>query len=461
MPLARSLTIICAIASLNAVAFIQYQRPDWNTYWTDQGGYRQLGHILATTGKFTRNPDLQPFVPETIRTPGYPALVAVAYRAFGEDQLSVAGVQTGLFVLTCVLVFAIGSRLATPSVGLSAAALTALFPPIPYYGALIMTDVFATFLMTLAIWLMLRALTRERTRDFVLSGVVLGVTALTRPSFVLFPIAAVLALTVGLKFKWRRLLPWGWMLAAVAIVIAPWLLYNLVYVHRLAMSPAGGVGRGTWEASWQGVWPGRVQAALTKIGEAGKPPDETDAEIRAVAIDSGLPAEPMLRYIDQWRTIRKIWDIPAGLRERAAARIVADDEYWRVGVENIRRAGVKYVLRRVTVGTFVLWAGEIPIRYSEINQTPPIVIRLIWLVQVVLVVLGLSGLGLLWWRGLVAEAALLGSLLAYITAVHLPLLAEARYSLPAKPMLLLLVAMFLSETHHRFQHRRDATSPRT
>ena len=34
----------------------------------------------------------------------------------------------------------------------------------------------------------------------------------------------------------------------------------------------------------------------------------------------------------------------------------------------------------LTRGLFVLWAAEIPIRFSDINDTPPVVIRVIWLV---------------------------------------------------------------------------------
>src|SRR4051794_30674632 len=68
LPMPRvSRLIIVAIAVLHAAAFIVYQRPDWDTLWTDQNGYLRLGHVLAETGRFTRFPDRQPFVPEAIR----------------------------------------------------------------------------------------------------------------------------------------------------------------------------------------------------------------------------------------------------------------------------------------------------------------------------------------------------------------------------------------------------------
>src|SRR4051812_41046404 len=107
----RSLWIVCVLAAAHALFFIWYQQPDWATAWTDQDGYRRLGQVLATTGKFTRFPDAPVFVPEVIRTPAYPLVVAAVYRVFGPGQLPVALVQAALFVAICLLVYAAARRL--------------------------------------------------------------------------------------------------------------------------------------------------------------------------------------------------------------------------------------------------------------------------------------------------------------------------------------------------------------
>ena len=41
---------------------------------------------MARSGEFTRFPESPVFIPEVIRTPGYPAFVAVIYRLFGEQH---------------------------------------------------------------------------------------------------------------------------------------------------------------------------------------------------------------------------------------------------------------------------------------------------------------------------------------------------------------------------------------
>jgi hypothetical protein len=101
----------------------------------------------------------------------------------------------------------------------------------------------------------------------------------------------------------------------------------------------------------------------------------------------------MLDYTHQEQDIRKIWTEPRDPVERTRARIAADDEYLRVGLRNSARDRTAHLVRRVTRGIFVLWSADIPIRYSQINSLPTIVIRLIWLAQTAM--LGLAALGLL------------------------------------------------------------------
>src|SRR5688572_27048025 len=145
----RMVLAILPVALAHAVFFIVYQRPDWEVAWDDQVGYQRLGHVLATTGTFTRYPGVEPFVPETIRTPMYPLFVAMIYKIAGESHAAVAVGQAVLFALMALVVYAMTARLATRRVALAAAWLTALFPPLPYYGALVLSDLLCAFFVTL------------------------------------------------------------------------------------------------------------------------------------------------------------------------------------------------------------------------------------------------------------------------------------------------------------------------
>ena len=111
----RAAVIITFVALAHAAAYIVYQHGDWRSghAWTDQGGYQRLGARLATTGTFTRYAGSATFVQEVIRTPGYPAFVAVIYKLFGIDNdMAVAIAQALAFVAICWMVYLIARRAA-------------------------------------------------------------------------------------------------------------------------------------------------------------------------------------------------------------------------------------------------------------------------------------------------------------------------------------------------------------
>ncbi len=216
----------------------------------------------------------------------------------------------------------------------------------------------------------------------------LALTALSRPVFALFPVGLVL---VGLVFfpltgvtRRPSLGAWAVLLAAFAIAMLPWFTYNYVTLGQLTLSPAGGMGRGTWEGSWQATWSGRLQNELTLVAEATDDRASLDARVETIAAREHLSAAPMLEYVHQWQDIRRIWTTPTVPRERVAARVQADREYMRVGLSNIRRQSAAHIAKRLARGVFILWAGEIPVRYSDINTLPTIVKWTIWGIQALL-----------------------------------------------------------------------------
>jgi 4-amino-4-deoxy-L-arabinose transferase-like glycosyltransferase len=445
----QSLVLVAVVAALHGAFFAYYQAPDWAAV-ADQEGYRRLGRALAETGRFTRFPDTPEFVPEVIRTPGYPVFVAVVYKLFGTSQVVIAAAQTALFVAIALLVFVIARRCASIKVAIGAAALTALYPTFPYFGALVMTELWTTFVLTLAFAAAFRAHRTAGTADYLLTGFLFGCAALSRPAFVLLPfaIAGMGALIFWKSFR-RVVQPWGWVIVVFMLTLLPWFVFNYEVMGRFALAPAGGVGRGLWEGSWHGRWPGRLHNRLTEL--AAEPVDlqTLDRRVQQLAADTGRDPAPMKTYVHQWREIRRIWDDPIDPHERAEARVRADREYQRVALENIRQDVAGHVWRRLTHGFFVLWNADIWLRYSEINAASPALIRAMWTVQVVLLLFAIWGSVTLARHGLVAELWLLITPLLYVTAVHLPLLTEARQSLPVKPLLLIAAAIGMADVRQR------------
>lgn len=453
----RALLVVCLVALLHGAFFIAYQRPDWATEWSDQDGYKRLAEVLSATGQFTRYPDSPTFVPEVLRTPAYPAFVALVYKVAGVRQLPVAVAQTFIFAAICVLVFAIAEPLAGATGAFAAAMATALFSPLPYFGALVMTELWTAFLFTAGMWACLAAIRRRTTGAFALAGLLFGIAALSRPVFFLFPLALAMVGLIVLPLVRAKPRPsaihWAALVATSAITLLPWFTYNYVNLGRFTMSPAGGVGRGIFEGSWVGTWSGRLESELTNIAEDAPDRQTLDARVVEVATREHLDPGPMLEYVHQWGDIRRIWTEPADPLQRAAARVEADKEYLRVGLNNIRRQSTSHVVKRLARGIFILWAGEIPFRYSSINRLPPLVIRACWAVQAGIICAAVFGLWVLARSRRVVEACLLASPIVYVTAVHAPLFTEARQSLPAMPTLLVLATIGVM---HRL-----VTSPRS
>jgi 4-amino-4-deoxy-L-arabinose transferase-like glycosyltransferase len=438
------LLVICLVALAHAALFIAYQRPDWERAWSDQGGYQQLGAAMARSGEFTRFPESPVFIPEVIRTPGYPAFVAVVYKLFGVSSMAVAVAQALVFVAICLVAYRVARRIAGERAAVTAAFFTALFPPLPYYGALVLTEVWTTLILMLAMWVCLRAQQGERLRDFALAGALFSATTLVRPAFLLLPFGLAIAMPILLpaeRRSLRRIGGWAALALVAALTMVPWFTYNYVYLGRFTLSPAGGIGRGTWEGTWQVRWPGKAHNDLTKTAETDISREDLDARVREIAASVGIVPDGMLDYVHEWRDIRKIWETPTDPMERARARVVADQEYLRAALVHIQKDPVRWAWQRLTKGTFILWSSDIPIRYTDINATPWLVIRAIWLVQVVVLAVALAGLVTLLRRKQYAEAALLALPLLYVTGVHVPFLSETRQSLPVKPLVLVLAAV--------------------
>lgn len=452
----RAAVVIGLVALAHAALYIVYQQGEWRSgaSWTDQSGYQRLGASLATTGQFTRYADSDAFVPEVIRTPGYPAFVAVIYRIFGVgNDLAVAIAQSLVFVAICWMVYLIGRRAADHRSGITAAALTALYSPLPYFGSLIVTELWTAFVATAAILVAIRAAQHVRLRDYAIAGVLFSATTLVRPAFVLMPFFFAIAVPMLVRRQRSRqaLIGWATLCVTAIVTLAPWFTYNYVNLGQITLSPAGGIGRGLWEGTWQGRWRGRIQAELTSLAETTSDRAELNRRVEEKARANGLDAGPMLQYVNEWRDIRAIWDTPTDPMQRASARVEADRVYLSHALANMRADPIGHASRRLTRGLFVLWAAEVPIRYGDINTLPTAAIRAIWLVQVVLLILAAIGAIVLARRGRWLEAVMLTLPIVYVTGVHLPLLCEARQSLPVKPVVLALAGIALT-------YRRTAAS---
>src|SRR5580693_6478238 len=193
-------------------------------------------------------------VSSDVRMPGYPGFLALIYSVAGPGRNVVLAVQAFVDLATCILAACIAARLAGRAIEsvrsritIAALWLAALCPFTANYSAALLTEVLATFLTTLAIFIFIAPscqLDLIRTRSDLLrsvriwffGGLVVGLGTLVRPETPLLLVAVVLVLWL----RWWRPPNWGklmlatlWMGAGLLLPLAPWAARNAHMLGRV------------------------------------------------------------------------------------------------------------------------------------------------------------------------------------------------------------------------------------
>ena len=131
------------------------------------------------------------------RPPVYPLFVRLVFEVFGQHYAAVVAVQLVLGVATIGLVFWLAGLMLSRRLALVAAALLAIDPASVIFTNLMLTETVFAFLLTAAIGLVIVARRRGDALLMAAAGVILGLSALTRPVAVYLPLvlAPVLVLT--------------------------------------------------------------------------------------------------------------------------------------------------------------------------------------------------------------------------------------------------------------------------
>ena len=292
-----------AAALLAGLALRLFFVAHFSTYSGDTHFYEELARNWLDHGVYGLFVHGQ-LIPVDMRMPGYPAFLAAIYAMFGHAGKAVLVVQAIVDLMTCVLAALIAARLA-PAAKRTLAATVALWmaavcPFTANYSAVVLTEVLATFLTTLALFvfvcvlghpsmdLPLRSFDRRSllsaTGWFLLGGVLVGVGTLVRPE------APLLLLAVGLVLcgRWRHRANWpklalavSWMAVGLLLPLMPWAARNARTLGRAEfLSPRYAETQGdfiprgfyAWTRTWM-VHFGDAYLAPWKLGKAPIPID--------------------------------------------------------------------------------------------------------------------------------------------------------------------------------------------
>jgi 4-amino-4-deoxy-L-arabinose transferase-like glycosyltransferase len=161
--------------------------------------------------------------------PLYPYFLAGLYAAFGVGSVGVLLAQAILDSVTVLLIYLIARRVFDYRCAVLAGLLATFYKLFFYYDALLLKVALTLFLITLALFLLIAAGSRDRAGQWLAAGFALGLAALTRGNYLLMlPVLVIwilLASSDAMKVRIRRVVLVGF---GISAAILPVTLRNYV-----------------------------------------------------------------------------------------------------------------------------------------------------------------------------------------------------------------------------------------
>jgi len=163
------------------------------------------------------------------RAPLFPFILAGVFKFFGQGYWPTRIFQVCISSLVPVITYLIGKEIAHERVGRVSAYISIFYPFYVFYSGYVLTETLFVFLSCLSLLYLIRFIKTGSYQDSWLSGIFLGLSALTRP----------IALGFGLFFimcyffvSRRRLKGVVIILATMFLVVSPWTIRNYIVFEK-------------------------------------------------------------------------------------------------------------------------------------------------------------------------------------------------------------------------------------
>lgn len=278
--------------------------------------YDYLARSVAAGDGYPRSGYLLQGGPSAIRGPGYPYLLGGVYALTGDSIVAGRLADALLGALTVLLLYLIARRIWGRRIGLMAAAMAAVFPPLVLLSRELWSE---SLFIALELGAILCVLNFRRSggalRWAATAGVLCGIAALTRNTALALLICIPLGTwTARRPFRPRALLAPALVLACAGLAIAPWAVRNEAQFGRFiplttsAGITAAGVYNSTsyGEADTHGAWrdPQIVPRFTPLFVEPGADEADVDATLRREAREFALAHPGYVAEVFAWNAIR-------------------------------------------------------------------------------------------------------------------------------------------------------------
>jgi len=357
-----------------------------------------------------------------MREPGYPLVLAGLFRLLGDGIEAARLGNLLMCAATALLLWHLALRVTQDRAASFLAVVIFLLHP----GTVVAEargGVEILFMLgTMGFMLLLyRAVEADNAKSYLLAGAALGAVVLVRSTPLLFPLAlAPLLAWTGPPGAHGRRLAWSALLvAAMALVMAPWVARNYALSGQIVpTATVQGVAAQEGQYTCERLSFGRNFQALQKEAAQQRNRLASQAGLRFVpdyyqyfytAADELAFNRALLQ-----RTTERYREDPGLLGSCAAANLV---HFWFLGKDGLATA---------------------------VNV----------LVQLPLLIAALAGMYILWRRRPAAAWAPVALFVAYVMAVHAPIIAHARHSVPLVPFVAIFAGTALSAAWRRLHGAR-------
>jgi 4-amino-4-deoxy-L-arabinose transferase-like glycosyltransferase len=207
---------------------------------TDGQQYLALANNLAFNGVFSRSQSA-PFTPESFRTPGYPAFIALLVLIRGRNPLIPLVIAQGIIgVFTVAGIIWLGKLLFGPRIGIIAGIIFALSPIPAIMTGYANSETLFSACVVCGSLLLIWGIRSNKWTISLLSGLVFGVAPLIRPiGIVMLPVLPLLPIvSQPLRDSWRKVLA---VTLTSALLPCAWMARNaLIFDHFELASVSNG-----------------------------------------------------------------------------------------------------------------------------------------------------------------------------------------------------------------------------
>ncbi|HVB61427.1 MAG TPA: glycosyltransferase family 39 protein, partial [Ktedonobacteraceae bacterium] len=174
--------------------------------------------------------------PLTGRAPLWPAVIAVIYGLLGPKNIYVRLFLSCVGSGTCVLVYLFARDLFGRRIGLVAGIIAVIYPNLFIYDGWLYSESLYTFLLFAFCYSLFLVQRTSLARWMLISGILAGLVALTRPNGVIIP---VIVIAWAIVIVWKKVVSWRVAASAAVIVagltlalVGPWTLRNYSIAHQ-------------------------------------------------------------------------------------------------------------------------------------------------------------------------------------------------------------------------------------